>query len=137
MYVEEVRKHFKEVYAEVHLQTNSEADQQKWYYDGATSAMQLMPGDIVLMKLDAFKDKRKVKDQWSEAEYVVHQVAVDIPVYKVRDDGGNVKVIHHNRLFLVATLRGDAMPWGEVSPLQKRAPVPVHLSRAYSIGVGE
>ena len=28
-YVEEVRKHFKEAYAEVHLQTSSEADQQK------------------------------------------------------------------------------------------------------------
>ena len=27
-YVEEVRKHFKEAYAEAHLQTNSEADQQ-------------------------------------------------------------------------------------------------------------
>ena len=70
-YVEEVWKHFKEAYAEVHLQTNSAADQQKWHYDRATSTMQLMPGDIVLMKLDAFQGKRKVKDQWSEAEYVL------------------------------------------------------------------
>ena len=36
-YVEEVRKHFKEAYAEVHLQTNSEVDRQKWYYDRVTS----------------------------------------------------------------------------------------------------
>ena len=61
-YVEEVRKHFKEAYAEAHLQTNSKADQQKWSYDRVTSTMQLMPGDIVLMKLDAFQRKRKVKD---------------------------------------------------------------------------
>ena len=83
-YFEGVRKHFKEVYAEVHLQTNSKADQQKWYYDRVTITVQLMPGDIVLMKLDAFQGKRKMKDQWGEAKYVaVHQFADDIPMYKV------------------------------------------------------
>ena len=30
-----------------------------------------MPGDVVLMKLDAFQGKRKVKDWWSEAEHMV------------------------------------------------------------------
>ena len=112
-YVEEVRKCFKEVYAEVHLQTNSEADQQKWYYDRVTSTVQLMPDNIVLMKLDAFQGKRKVKDQWSEAEYLVaHQVTDDVPAYEVRDDGENVKVIHCNQFFLVTTPRGDATPLG-------------------------
>ena len=83
-YVEEVRKHFKEAYAEVHLQTNSKADRQKLYYDRVTSTVQLMLGDIVLMKLDMFQGKRKVKDQWSEAEYmVVRQVTDDVPMYKV------------------------------------------------------
>ena len=112
-YVEEVRKHFKEAYTEAHLQTNSEADQQKQYYDKATSTMQLMLGDIILMKLDAFQGKRKVKDRWSEVEYVVtHQVTDDVPTYEVKDDSGNVKVIHHNRLFLVATVRDAAMLLG-------------------------
>ena len=82
-YVEEVRKHFKEAYAEAHLQTNSEADWQKWYYDRVTSTMQLMPDDIVLMKLDMLQGKRKGKDWWSKAEYVVVcQVADDIPAYE-------------------------------------------------------
>ena len=43
-YVEEVRKCFKEAYAEAHLQTNSKEDRQKWYYDKMTSIMQLMLG---------------------------------------------------------------------------------------------
>ena len=82
--VEEVRKHFKEAYAEAHLQTKSEADRQKQYYDRATSTVQLMPGNIVLMKLDMFQGKRKVKDQWNEAEYVVvHHVADKILMYEV------------------------------------------------------
>ena len=34
-HVEEVRKHFKEAYTEAHLQTNSEVDWQKGYYDRA------------------------------------------------------------------------------------------------------
>ena len=32
-YVMEIRRHFKEVYAEAHLQTNGEAEKQKRYYD--------------------------------------------------------------------------------------------------------
>ena len=46
--------------------------------------MQLMLGDVILMKLDVFQGKRKVKDQWSEADYVVvHQVTDDVPTYEV------------------------------------------------------
>ena len=113
-YVEEVRKSFKEAYTEAHLQTNSEADQQNWYYDRATSTMQLMLGDVILMKLDEFQGKRKVKDRWSEVEYVVtHQVTNDVPAYDMRDDGRNVKVTHCNRLFLVAPTRDIATPLGE------------------------
>ena len=114
MYVEEVRKHFKEAYTKTHLQTKSGAEWQKWYYNRATSTMQLMPGDIILVKLDVFQGKRKAKDRWSEVEYVVTcQVTNDMPTYEVKDDGGNVKVTHHNRLFLVAPVRDTTMPMGE------------------------
>ena len=83
-YVEEVRKCFKEAYTQAHLQNSSEADQQKWYYGRVTSTMQLMLGDVILMKLDAFQGKRKAKDRWSEAEYVVIcQFTNDIPMYEV------------------------------------------------------
>ena len=113
LYVEEVRKHFKEAYTEAHLQTNSKADRQKRYYNRATSTMQFIPSGIVLMKLDTFQGKSKVKDWWSEVEYVVtRQVTNDVPMYKVRDDSRNVKVAHHKRLFLVAPARDIAMPLG-------------------------
>ena len=117
VYVEDVRKCFKEAYTEAHLPTNSEAEWQKWYYDRATSTVQLMPGDVILMKLNAFQGKRKAKDRWSEVEYVVTcQVTNDMPAYEVKDDGGNIKVAHHNRLFLVAPARDGTMPLGEASP---------------------
>ena len=55
----------------------------------------------------------KVKDWWSETEYVVvHQVADGIPAYEVKDEVENIKTIHHNRLFLVATPKEAITPLG-------------------------
>ena len=75
--------------------------------------MQLVPGDVVLMKNDVYQGKQKVKDRWSETEYVVVcQVADGIPAYEVKDEAGNVKTIHHNWLFLVAAPKEAVMPLG-------------------------
>ena len=53
-YMMEVRRRFKEAYAEVHLQMNCEAEKQKWYYNRTMSTVQLVPGNMVLMKNDAY-----------------------------------------------------------------------------------
>ena len=109
----EVTRCFKEAYAEAHLQMNCKAKKQKCYYDRATSTVQLVPGNVVLMKNDAYQGKQKVKDWWSETEYVVvHQVADGVPAYEVKDEAGNIKTIHHNHLFLVATPMEAVMPLG-------------------------
>ena len=112
-YVMEVRRCFKEAYTEAHLQTNCEAEKQKHYYDQATSTVQLVPGDVVLMKNDAYQGKWKVKDRWSETEYVlVHQVTDGVPAYEVKDEAGNIKTVHCNWLFPVATPKEAIMPLG-------------------------
>ena len=68
------------------------------------STVQLVLSDVVLMKNDAYQGKRKVKDWWSETEYVVvRQVTDGVPTYEVKDEAGNIKTVHHNQLFLVAT----------------------------------
>ena len=65
------------------------------------------------MKNDAYQGKRKVKDRWSETEYmVVRQVADGVPAYEVKDEAGNVKTVHCNWLFLVATPKEAVMPLG-------------------------
>ena len=112
-YVMEVRRCFKEAYTETHLQTNCEAEKQKCYYDWAMSTVQLVPGNIVLMKNDTYQGKWKVKHWWSETEYVVvGQVTDGVPAYEVKDEAGNVKTVHHNRLFLVATPKEAITPLG-------------------------
>ena len=65
----------------------------------------------MLKKADTFQGKRKVKDWWSKVEYeVIHQVANGVPAYEIKDTSGNLKVAHCNRLFLLATPRGQIMP---------------------------
>ena len=119
-YVTEVRRCFKEAYTEAHLQTNCEAKKQKRYYDQATSTAQLVPGNIVLMKNDAFQGKWKVEDQWSETEYVVVcQVTDGIPAYEVKDEAGSVKNVHRKQLFLVATPKEVVMPLGAGASISK------------------
>ena len=61
-YVMEVRRQFKKAYAEAHLQTNCEDKKQKRYYDRTMTTMQLVLGNVVLMKNDAYQGKQKVKD---------------------------------------------------------------------------
>ena len=61
-----------------------EACRQKWYYDREIGTVNLKPGDLVLVEVGAWKGKRKIKDGWEEETWeVVHQIAADIPSYKV------------------------------------------------------
>ena len=73
------------------------------------------------MKNDAYQRKRKVKDQWSETEYVVvHQVTDGVPAYEVKDESGNVKTIHHNQLFLGPPQKRQSHPWEQVHQFKKK-----------------
>ena len=49
----------------------SEAERQKWHYDMKANAVSLEPGDLVLAKDGAYRERRKVKDQWEEEPYEV------------------------------------------------------------------
>ena len=61
-------------------QSTTEACQQKWYYDRKTGVVNLKPGDLVLVKTDVFKGKRKIKDRWEEETWeVVYHIMADVP----------------------------------------------------------
>ena len=66
-----------------------EACQQKWYYDRKIGTVNLKPGNLILVKADAFKGKRKIKDRWEEETWeVVHQITTDVPSYEVTNQHG-------------------------------------------------
>ena len=65
----------------------------------------MKPGDLVLVKVDAFKGKRKIKDMCKEETWeVVHQIATDIPSYKVINQCGRSQVLHQNQLLIVSEI---------------------------------
>ena len=46
--------------------------------------MNLKPGDLVLVKVDAWKGKKKIRDRWDEETWEVSwQIMTDVPSYEV------------------------------------------------------
>ena len=77
--------------------TIMEAQWQKKYYDQRARAVELQPGDKVLVKLDAFRSQRqKLKNWWSgDLHTVVKHVVDGIPTYVVKNDKtGRKQVLH-------------------------------------------
>ena len=90
-YVATVHDQFRATLQEAQAQSMAEAQWQKWYCDWKIGAMELEPGDLVLVKADAFKGKRKIKDRWEDkACEVVHQSCI----------------LHHSQLLLVPSETG-------------------------------
>ena len=89
VYIASVRDRLRTTLWKVQAQSTAEACQQKWYYDRKIGTVNLKPGDLVLVKMDAWKGKRKIKDRWEEETWeVVHQITGDVPSYEVINQGG-------------------------------------------------
>ena len=74
---------------EAQVQSTAEACRQKWYYDRKIGAVNLKSGNLVLVKTDAWKGKRKIKDRWEEETWeVVCQIMTYVPSYKVTNQHG-------------------------------------------------
>ena len=66
--------------------------------------MNLKPGDLVLVKADAFKGKRKIRDQSEEETCkVVCQTATDVPSHEVMDQCRWSHILHWNCLLLIVS----------------------------------
>ena len=84
VYIASVQDRLRTTLQEAEAQSTAEACRQKWYYDRNIGAVNLKPGNLLLVKADTWKGKRKIKDRWEEETLeVVHQIATDIPSYKV------------------------------------------------------
>ena len=89
MYVASVRDRLRSTLWEAQAQSTAEACQQKQYYDRKISAVNLKPSDLVLVKADAWKGKRKIKGRWEEEAWeVIQQIVADVPSYKVTNQHG-------------------------------------------------
>ena len=84
VYIASIWDRFRTALWGVQAQSMVEAHRQKWYYDRKIGIVNLKPGNLVLMKANAWKGKRKIKDRWEEETWeVVHQITTDVPSYEV------------------------------------------------------
>ena len=105
---------------EAQAQSMAEACQQKQYYDRKIGTVKLKPGNLVLVKADAFKGKRKIKDRWEEETWeVVHQIMTDVPSYKVMNQHGRSLILHQNQLLLIASEVGVPLCMGNCHTLNR------------------
>ena len=83
-YVDCIQDRLRTALQEAQAQSMAKAHQQKQYYNRKIGTVNLKPGDLVLVKVDAFKGKRKIKDRWEEDTWeVVHQIVTDVISYEV------------------------------------------------------
>ena len=112
---------------EVQAQSMAEACQQKWYYDRKIGTVNLKPGNLILVKEDAFKGKRKIKDRWEEETWeVVYQITTDIPSYEVTNQHRRSRVLHWNQLLLLHQRLAFPCVWAAIMH-GTGVPVPPHM----------
>ena len=65
--------------------------------------MDLKPGNLVLVKGDAFKGKRKIRDRLEEETCkVVHEIMTDVPSYELTDQCRWSCILHWNWLLIAS-----------------------------------
>ena len=116
VYVASVWDRMRSTLQEVQAQYTTEAHWQKQYFDRKIGAVNLKPGNLVLVKVDAWKGKRKIKDRWEEETWeVVWQIATDVPSYEVMNQHGWSWVLHWNWLLLVNIRSWHSLVYGQPS----------------------
>ena len=71
--------------------------------------MKLDINDVVLVRVKAFGNDRKVADKWEEYPYRVVEQLPDRPVFKVQNlkDMTKFRTLHSNMLFPLRTAQGN------------------------------
>ena len=73
---------------------------RKLYHDKRVNCMEIIPGNLVLIKQKVFGTQHKIKDRWQIPVYKVLDKSDDIPVFKVRKLGETeTENLHRNMLF--------------------------------------
>ena len=113
-----MQKRLKEAFAVARHLTSQEVAKQRHYYNRKAGAVALQPGDVVMVCIDGFVGKQKVKDWWEDGGFVVESQLEDWPVYKVRYLTSDAKqkpkywILYRNHL-LLATNEDDTVVSGQ------------------------
>ena len=86
-------------------------ERRKLYYDCKAHCMDIVVGDIVLVRQKMFGTTYKIEDRWEVPVYLVLEKHDDGMTYKVKriddDSGKSCKILHRNMLYPFMSVRED------------------------------
>ena len=110
-YVHHLRERLQWAYEIAKGHIDKDVTRRKLYYDRKYHCMEIIPGDIVLVRQKVFGSDHKIADRWEIPVYKVLEKHGDGPVFTVQRIGpGNDKTIrnlHRNMLYPFVSLMGD------------------------------
>ncbi|XP_075454672.1 uncharacterized protein LOC142493868 [Ascaphus truei] len=78
-------------------------------YDHKVRHKEIHPGDAVLLRNLGVPGKHKLADRWREGVYEVESQMPGLPVYRIKDSEGRVKVWHRNHLLPIPQVGTDEL----------------------------
>ena len=83
-YVETLCRHLQWAYETAKEHIAQDVNRHKLYYDRRVNCMDIIPGDIVLVKQKIFGTQHKIEDCWCIPVYKVLEQCGDSPLFKVQ-----------------------------------------------------
>ena len=101
-YVFKLRERLEWAYKTTQMHIERDATHRKQYYNRKYHCMEIIPGDLVLVRQKVFGTTRKIKDQWENLVYQVVEKMGKGPVYKIQKLGEHgeksFRELHRNML---------------------------------------
>ena len=101
-YVFKLRERLEWAYKTAQMHIERDATRRKQHYDRKFHCMEIIPGDIVLVRQKVFGTTRKIEDQWENPVYQVVEKMGEGPVYKIQKLGEqgekSFQELHRNML---------------------------------------
>ena len=110
-YVETLRKRLEWAYQTATEHIQKDMERRKLYYDRKTHCMDIVVGDIILVRQKVFGTTHKIEDRWEVPVYIVLEKHDDGLTYKVKKIGDNsdesCKTLHRNMLYPFMCIQND------------------------------
>ena len=110
-YVQTLQRHLEWAFEIAKDHIDKEVGHRKLYYDRKVHCMDIIPGDIVLVRQKVFGTQHKIEDRWELPVYKVLEQCGDDPLYKVQKIGGtegeDLRVLHRNMLYPFIGIREE------------------------------
>ena len=133
-YVQTLQKHLEWAFEIAKEHIEKEVGRRKLYYDRKVHCMDIIPGDIVLVRQKVFGTQYKIEDRWELPVYKVLEQCGDDPLYKVQKIGGtegeDLRVLHRNMLYPFIGIREEEndISVEEVSCLPEKSLIGSHAA---------